>query len=304
MFLAKIAQKNMKESLDGWDKDSKDFIPNSFSGRIALTDRFLTIYNRPTRKRQLYIKPDEPMPDSGVFRHPSSGDIYMIGQERQDARYDVEGGNTYVKLVMCHLVTPKFEGSSGLAKLWRRVPKGPANDPGWLVNELIEENYLDIEFRTSAAEVGVYDSKVENFYAWMPISVFTKQWDFLELNGMTYRVVDTFTDIGLRGLRLDRESDPRIDVTITTTEERKYNKELHRYEGGSSTFNITVIIPEQQEFAHWGSSNSSTIQVVVESDHIGFVPKEDMIITYEGRERVIRRVSTDANLQQYRMYCE
>ena len=75
----------------------------------------------------------------------SSGDVYIIGQERQDARFDVTDGDTYIKMAMVHLVTPKIDGSSGLAVQTRKVPIGPAGNPGWLVDVVLAEDFLDGE---------------------------------------------------------------------------------------------------------------------------------------------------------------
>lgn len=304
MFLKAIAQKHMRESFDSYDAATKTFTPRAFEGRIDLTDRFLSIYNRPTRKRQLFTKPETVLPDSYVFRHRGTGDIYILGQVRQDARYDVDNGDPYVSISMLHLVTPEALGSSGLAVHTRRVIKGPPENPGWLVEEVLNENYLDIEFRTSSAEEGVYDSKVENFYAWTPITVLAAQWDFFTLSGIKYRVVDTFTDIGMRGLRLDREPDPRVDVVIFK-KTRVYDRVTHTYVTTNEPFNVTAIVPENTDLAAWDDSNStSIISLVIDFPNIGFVPQPNQEIEYQDRIRVVKSVVTQAGEKQYRINCE
>jgi hypothetical protein len=304
MFLAKIAQKNMKEVFSGYDRATKTFVERAFEGRIDLTDRFLSIYNRPTRKRQLYVSPSENLPDSYVFKHPSSGDVYILGQERQDARHDVERGSTYVKMIMCHVVTPKLDGSSGLAKQMRKVPQGPPENPGWLVEEEVTETFMDIEFRTSSAEQGSYDIKIENFYAWTPITVDADQQDFFLLNGINYRVVDTFTDLGMRGLRLDRETDNRVDFVITVSE-KVYDLETHKTNTVKTSYNVTGIIPDNTDVSKWGDARAaSSIDIVIEEAHIGFPPKPNMTVQYQGLSRIVKNVTTQAGEKQYRLVCE
>lgn len=293
----------MHERFHGYDSITEEFQDNSFSGRIDLTDRFLSIYNRPTRKRQLFVKPDEPLPESGVFKHPSTGEVYILGSGRKDARYDVEDGNPYVMLCMIHLVTETQNGGSGKSEQYRKLPQGPAEDPGWLVNTKISDTFMDVEFRTNSSEAGLYDSKIANFYAWVPLITEVKQWDFLVLNGINYRVVDHFTDMGMRGLRLDQEADPRVDLVVTVNK-RVYDQEEHAFINQKTPYNVTGIIPDNQELASWGTNNSSSIQVVIEKDHIGFKPLPDMFVTFEGRERRIKSVDTQAGEKQYRLYCE
>lgn len=304
MFLKAIAQRHMRESFDSYDSVTKTFTPKAFEGRIGLTDRFLSIYNRPTRKRQLFTKPGATLPESYVIRHRGTGDVYILGQVRQDARYDVDDGDPYVSISMLHLVTPEALGSSGVAIHTRKVIKGTAEDPGWLVEEEISENYLDIEFRTSSSEEGVYDSKIENFYAWTPITVVAKQWDFFTLNDTKYRVVDTFTDIGMRGLRLDREPDPRVNVTIYKTT-RVYDRVTHEYVTTKAPFNVTAIVPENTDLAAWDDSNSKTsITLAIDFPNIGFTPEPNQDVEYQGRTRIIKSVATQAGEKQYRVTCE
>lgn len=304
MFLNEIAKKNMHERLDGYNSTTKTFEPNSFQGRIDPTDRFLSIYNRPTRKRQLFTEPHTPLPQSNVFKHQTTGDIYILGQTRQDTRYDVLDGQPYVSISMLHLVTPNALGSSGKAIQVRKETQGPPENPGWMVAVDLGETYLDIEFRTSSSEAGVHDSKIENFYAWTPINVIAEQWDFFELNGIQYRVVDTFTDIGMRGLRLDRESDPRVDVVIQV-QDRTYNDTTHEWESVTQDFNVTAIVPEATNLASWVDTSASS-QIVLAIDHknIGFTPKINQSILYQGVKRLIKKVSTQAGEKQFQVTCE
>lgn len=304
MFLKAIAQRHMREQFSAYDAEAETFVPNSFEGRIDLTDRFLSIYNRPTRKRQLFTRPEEKLPDSYVFQHAGSGDIYILGQTRQDARYDVDDGNPYVSISMLHLVTPNALGSSGLAVHTRKEVQGPADDPGWMVEVDVSKTFLDIEFRTSSSEEGVYDSKVENFYAWAPITVVAQQWDFFDLSGIKYRVVDTFTDIGMRGLRLDRENDPRVDVIIHT-KVRVYDETVHHFVTTNRPYNVTAIVPESVDIATWDDTTSTTqITLAIDFQNIGFVPEPNQFIEYQGRKRTIKTVATQAGEKQYRVTCE
>lgn len=304
MFLNAIAQRYMTEKFDGYDQPSNSFLPNTFQGRIDLTDRFLSIYNRPTRKRQLFVKPEENLPESMVFRHPKTGDVYIIGQGRKDARGDIDDGNPYVMLCMLHLVNENSMGSSGVCTQTRRIVEGPADDPGWLVDVVISRPYLDMEFRTNTSEAGMYESKVANYYAWMPLITEVKQWDVLTLHGEKYRVVDSFTDMGMRGLRLDKEADPRVDLVIHTSK-RTYNKVTHEYEEVKRDYNVTGIVPDNTEMATWaGDRESSQISVIFEFDHIGFKPEPNTKISFQGRVRTIKSVITQAGEKQYKVICE
>ena len=230
----------------------------------------------------------------------------MIGQGRMDARDDVDGGKAYVDMYMLHLCTPIAGGTSGLAVQTRKVPKGPPENPGWLVEEVVSETFIDMEFRTSSAEEGVYDTKTENFYAWTPILVEAEQQDFFELNGTKYRVVDTFTDAGFRGLRLDREPDNRVDFIIRVSRGKLYNPDTFKMEEVVEDFEVTGTVRSKTELALWRTEGRTApqIEVIVEESHIGFIPKPNMVILYQGLERVVRDVTTQAGERQYTLICE
>lgn len=300
MFIDKIAQENLTEPMEAWDETLQAFVPGSFLGRIDLADRFLSNFNKPLRRRMLYTRPGTQFPQSFTFRHPGSGDIYLIGQGRQDAA----AGNPYIQLNVCHLVTDVPGGSSGLATLYRRAPSGPPENPGWLVEHEVKKAFMDIEFRTSAKEADTYEIVVENYYAFLPRHIRCEEWDFLELQGKRYRVVDVFADSGMSGLRVDEEVDPRINFVLHKPGTRTYNRTTHEYEVTSTSFNVTGVPVKYHEFPTWSSESVSYIDVFIDREHIGFRPEAGQFLEFEGRKREIKQVSTQPGERQYRLRCE
>lgn len=302
MFLAEIAQRHMNEDFIGWDKDTHEFNVEPFTGRLGPTDRFLSIYNRPVRKRQLQVRPETELPSSGVCFHPATKEVYLLGSRRQDARGDVDGGSPYVEIVMAHLVTGTPGGSSGLAVHTRKQPVGPADDPGWLEEVEIQKTYLDMEFRTSSAEAGLVDTKIENFYAWASLIVEVNQDDTFHLEGITYRVVDSFTDMGLRGMRLDRMPDTRVNFVITRKQEPYFDRSINAFVSSDRDYNVTGKVTDDYNIAHWVSNDN--IKVVIDRDHIGFTPTEGLVISYQGRQRAVESVYTQDGERQFTLVCK
>lgn len=308
MHLNKIAQKNMHEKFEVWDRETQTFSRRGFEGRVHLMDRFLSIYNRPLRKRQLFVKPGTRLPESRVFRHPKSGCVYLIGQGRQDAASNVDSGDTYVSMYMCHEVTPEPGSSSGLASYFRRGPKGPLTDPGWLVEEELEPVFIDMEFRTSSTDTAAYDHKIESLFCWAPLWLEAKAWDFIELWGERYRVVDTYVEAGLRGLRIDREKDVRVDFTIQRNQQ-VFDPVGRKWTDNIEEFNVTGVIVDTSDLANWRGVfrediPSSNAVVAVNYDHIGFTPEVGMRLNLGGRVREIKEVHAQAGDKQYKMVVE
>lgn len=300
MHLSKIAAKRITGVMEAWDESTETFVPAAFLGRIDLTDRFLSNFNKPLRRRMLFSEPETVFPVSRTFRHPGTKDVYVLGQTRGDA----QSGEHYLNLTVCQLVTDTPYGSSGLAVITRRAPAGPADNPGWLVPQELGKAFIDLEFRTSANEPDMYETKVENYFAFLPSHWDLQPWDFLELHGIRYRVVDTFADSGFSGLRVDREPDTRIDFVLHTQGARVYDPATHRYVTTPSTYQVTGVMLKYHEFSTWRSDTEDYIDVSIEVDHIGFRPDANtMALEFEGRKRTITQVSTQPGERQYRLRC-
>lgn len=303
MFLGRIAQKFMREQFLPWDASAADFdTENPFEGRLAPVDRFLSIYNRPTRMRQLFIKPGTQLPASLVFKHATTGDIYAAGEDRSDTRFNVDCGDPYVTIVMAHEVTPNGQGTTGMATHYRRSPTGPASEPGWYVKRKVADVYVDLEYRTNAAQEGVYDARVSDFYAWAPICSQVNELDTFELDGREYRVTDVYTDMGFLGMKLRQEPDPRVDLYVITSE-RAYNDATHQFEGVETKHPVTAIVSGQREQAVWDKLPNA-IEVVIDVDAIGFAPKGGMKVEIDGIVRMVKNAYTSVGKKQYTLVCE
>jgi len=300
MFLKEIALRKAHEQMEAWDPISETFIPAAFQARIDLTDRFLSNFNKPTRRRMLFADNEVVFPESRTFRHPGTKDVYLLGITRQDALE----GNPYLGLTICQLVTDVPGGSSGLATVTRRVPLGPADNPGWLVDTVVAKAFIDLEFRTSANEPDTTDVKIENFYAYLPINVVCQAWDFVELHGNRYRVVDTFSDSGLSGLRIDDEEDTRIDMVMKVSD-RVYDKTSDTYINGQQSYNVTGVMENYHDYALWNNESQPYIDVYFEAEHLPFEPPANKTkIMVEGRERTVESVHTQPGRRQYKLRCK
>lgn len=301
MHLKKIAEKYVTEPLQGWDVDTQEFDGPEFDGRIDLTDRFLSNFNKPLRRRMLFSSPETELPESLTFRHPGTQDVYILGQTRGDAR----GGKHYLNLTVCQLATDSPFGSSGLCQIYRKVAEGPADNPGWLVEQKIANCFIDLEFRTSANEAGVYEGKVENYFAFIPRNIQVKEWDFIELHGRKYRVVDVFADSGFSGLRVDKEVDRRVNFVAHLESQRVYDNVNHRWVTTPVEYNVTGILTNDREFSTWGSDSEPYIDVAIEAENIGFDPHPNKLsLELNGRRRVVTMVTRPPGDPQYTLRCK
>lgn len=298
MFLKAIALEHANEPMEAWDPVTETFIPGSFMARIDLTDRFLSNFNKPTRRRMLFADNLTVFPESRTFRHPGTKDVYLLGTTRQDAL----GGNPYLGLTILQLVTDVPGGSAGLATLTRKVPTGPPSDPGWLVDTEYAKAYIDTEFLTSTDEVGTTDLRVERYNAYLPITVQPVEWDFVTLHNVKYRVLDTFADSGFFALRIDHEEDFRSNFKLGIAGQRVRNKTTQEWEFQEMVYNVTGVMESANDVALWTKESESVYTVYFENNHLPTpfdTVKKGMWLELDGVRKAVKSVQTQSGERQY-----
>jgi len=300
MFLKRIALNWANEPIEAWDPVTETWVPDALRARIDLMDRFLSNFNKPTRRRMLFSDNLTVFPDSLTIRHPDTKDVYIIGSTRQDAR----AGKAYVNMTILQLATDVPGGASGLGTYTRKVALGPADDPGWLVDTQLAKAFTDIEFRNSSDENDSEDLKIENFLIYAPLTLELKAWDYMELKGKRYRLVDAFVDSGFTSGRVDEERDTRINFYLDVQGNSVYDRTLKEWIDSPRRYEVTGVMVRQEGFALWSSEAEDYIDVYFEEKNIGFEPLPNvMSLVYNGRSRVIRHVSTQAGTRQWILRC-
>jgi hypothetical protein len=298
MNLKKIALKHANEPMEAWDPATESWVPAAFLARIDLTDRFLSNFNKPTRRRMLFADNETVFPDSRTFRHPGTHDVYILGTTRQDAL----GGKSYLGLTICQLVTDLPGGSAGLATITRKVVHGPPDNPGWLVDTEFAKAWIDTEFLTSTDEVETTDLRIERYNAYLPLNVQPQEWDFITLHGTKYRVLDTFADSGFFALRIDHEEDFRTDFVLHVGGERVMDRVTRKYTNSETSYNVTGVTEKVSDVAIWTTDSDKYITVYFEREHLPFgldITGKDVWLELKGVRRAVKSVQTQAGERQY-----
>ena len=304
MHLKKIALKRANEPMDAWDPATESWVSEAFLCRVDLTDRFLSNFNRPTRMRMMQHDDQLTLPASMTVRHPGSHDVYVLGTTRKDAR----GGKTYLGMTLMRLTSDVPGGSAGLATVTRKAPAGPVSDPGWLVDKVVGKFWIDLEFLSSSEERQATDLRVERYNAFAALSADIKDWDFITLHGESHRVLDTFVDSGLFGLRLDQERDTRKDFVLTVSGTRTMNHSTHQWDSTPElSFNVTGVIEHEIDVATWAKETNEVITVYFEADHLPNplpgVTGREMWLELNGKRRVVKEMETQPGQRQWQLRC-
>ena len=304
MHLKKIALKHVNEAIEVWDPETESWICGTLKARIDITDRFLSNFNRPTRMRMMQHDDQAVLPASQTIRHPGTHDVYITGTTRKDARR----GQPYVALTLLRLVTEVPGGSAGLATVTRKAPAGPVSDPGWAVETEVAKTWIDLEFLSSSEERQATDLRIERYNAFAALSADIKDWDFIALAGVKHRVLDTFVDSGLYGLRLDQEEDTRRDFVLTVAGTRTMNRTTHEWDSTPElSFNVTGVIDHEMDVAMWASSTNEVITVHFDAAYLPapmpILTGTEMWLTINGKRRVVKEMETQPGQRQWQLRC-
>lgn len=300
MFLKEVALNWTNEPMEAWDQETETWVPDSFVARIDLTDRFLSNFNKPTRRRMLFADNLVTFPESRTFRHPGTKEVYLLGTTRQDAL----AGNPYLGLTICQLVTETPGGTSGYATITRKVPMGPPENPGWLVQTEFAKCFVDTEFLTSNEETDTTDLRIERYTAYLPITVQPREWDFLQLHGVNYRILDTFADSGFFALRMDHEGDYRTDFVLHVAGKRVMDRTTNQYVNTSAQYNVTGTIEKASDVALWATDSEHYITINFDRDHLPFglaLTGQDMWLEFNGVKRAVKSAMTQSGERQYQV---
>lgn len=288
MFLRAVANHYLDEVFELLDPVTREWL-KPLSGRLETTDRFLSNFNRPTRKRMLYIDFDEDLEAYDVVRHKMTGEIYLLGVERRDQ----QAGKPTVQLLICHLATPGK--SAGLATVQRSTVVGTGDDLGWV--EMVEggEAYVDLELRTTSVEPGSKETEVGRYYCFSEAQKDFFPGDRLELNGVPYVVDDAAYDSGFRMLRLTARDVHWVNSVFTWQgAERIYNRDTGQFESQTFTRNVSGLwVSDSNSYEGFSHPGTDSTSFRVQKAHIGFTPMPGMKIDIEGREWTIMAVGQE-----------
>lgn len=300
MFLEQQSYRWIGESVQAFDPATGAFTPLDFAVRVSVTDQFLSNFNRPLRRRMIHYPLDSAVPESLTIRVDNTGDVYLLGQAREDSDFT----GAYHVMAVGHLVTDEGPGSSsGLATHHRYTVDGPADDPGWATQKQIGQTYMDLEFRSSLNEADITESRIESFVAFFPRTLEMEVHDTFSFKGKEYRVTDIYADSGFLMARVNEEPNYYVDLVIKAQGERDYDEEQLRWVTTNREYNVTAHLTSEHDYLTWASDADDTLNLSVDERHIGFRPKAGMEVVWEGRSRTVRHVYYYRGERQYKLRC-
>jgi len=265
-------------------------------------DRFLSIYNRPVRRRQISHEPGAIFPSTGVVRNPADGAVYILGADRTDT----DGSLTIETLTTLHEV-----GQTGTVTRRQLSATATPEDPGWLDQVQVGEFYFDSELRTVTEESEQAGEFVGKYFTFTNCSDLQPN-DVLTIGQDSYIVEAPYKDAGFNSARVAKLKDCRQDVVINK-QQSTAGVTSSKYDPHNPTASSTSTDPEPFNVTAWiGSSMSEPatamtaadeLRVFIDKTAIGFRPTASHSVVVDGVEWSVEDVKYSHQFEQYRLDC-
>ncbi|MGD2065547.1 MAG: hypothetical protein PVI43_00070 [Candidatus Bathyarchaeota archaeon] len=293
MDLRRVAAKFEHTEFEGYDEDTQTWDTEALTGKVFPVDRFLSNFHRPTRRRMLGLAPGTVLPDSSTIKVPETGEIFMIGEVRQDAR----NGAAYDSVGILHR-------AETTCTVNRKAPAGPTDNPGHLVNSEIGHHYVDIELRALQEQEEAEEEFEGHYFIVLPPHADIEEWDQITISSDNYFIKSSYIDSGFKFARADKREDPRVDFTYHRREDTSaYNASTGVVTDGLVGYDVTGFSMREGILkTDFSLPKQADITIIVRQDHIGFAPVSEDEFTWKSVKYRVSRVELDFLQQQYKIH--
>jgi hypothetical protein len=278
--------------------DAYNFVGSSwnlaaFKGKLDLANPKVSLMNKGTRQRMLYVSPGQE-PTSSVIRHAPTAQIFLVGTQSKD---DYKGA--YLRdVIALHLV-------QNTAVLHRRAPVGPSNDPGFAVDAVIENTFADYEFRSDNEDQQNQINQWGSFNLFLPSSSSVREHDTLVIEGRTFYIFDVYNDSGTRGAHATDRPDDRVNFVYTVLTNTSYDPAQLKPVQTTTPYNVTgEITPYTQQQDSNEVINKTKIKVMIKVAWIGVVPKLNDLVTYLGQDYRVTKIAQNKLQDEWHLVAE
>jgi len=239
--------------------------------------------------RLLVTSSDTEIPTSKVVKNDSTGVVSILG--RVEYQCVAENGTPYTVMTVS-------KEANCIATVTRKVFSGT----GWLQNSTVCTTYGLIEHLSDSEDE--FKKVTQGYRVTLPESVELQEWDFLTINGTSYRVISSYVSDGFRIASLSKEEDLRIDFTFKQAA-KVFNSVKKEFETVNATAYATGLLSSSSELSYWVPSNKNSIEITVDCNYLSIEPKADLTsVTYNGVSKVVKSVSKSYGGKLYVLRCE
>lgn len=274
---------------DSYDAAAQEWSLRSFKGQLKKADTFVSIWNRPTRKRMLYTQPGQEPPTS-VIRVNGTSQVLLVGTNHPD----FTARNHYRNVQTLH----EARGLASITRLDRYTT------PGTIVERRSQGSvYADFELRSVEEDLSRNVNHYGHYFAFMPKDASVKKHDVLSYDGKDYFVIDLYSDSGFLSARVEQRQDERLILSYTQVNSNTYN---HNTQSVTDSTTAHTVVARAATVRKDQLPNSDIL-----SNHLrllldpyftpGLVPKPNDKVTVSGQVYTVESVRAEPNNTEFEL---
>lgn len=289
MDIVRAARAFDKQVFDEYNYTTSSWELATFTGQYKLADVFLSIYNRPGRKRMLYCAPDQ-LPTKTVIRVPSTGEIFMVGNVQQDSYQNT----AYRAVVGLH------HSAVGPASVSRLTPAVTLGIKGWATSSLVRNTFADAEMRSVNERQDEELVNYGHYFLFLPSDEDLRRHDTVTIGSQVFYVLETYIDSGIIYARATIRPEERVNFVYTSVTSESHNVSTQVTSETTVTYNTTgKVVPLAAEDIPNSEVLSQWLRLMVLDSFISYTPKVNDRVTYLGEVFTIQKVERDSILDEW-----
>lgn len=269
-----------RQEFDHYDFATSAWVLASFVGQLKVADTFVSIWNRPTRKRMLYTAP-EIVILSSVIRMSTTQEVLLVGSAQSDSF----NNQVYKEVRGLHAVS-----ETGTLQRW-------INDPP-ISRQIIEPVFFDIELRSVNENIDKDYQQNGHFFGFFQSSSTAKKHDVVidSLNNEFF-IVETYKDSGFLAARLIKMSDDRVVLTYRKETGQTYNPATQQVTPTYADFEVLGrVFPYENKDRDNSEIPTDYVSIQLDSEFVTFEIDPNDLIVNGSKSYVVSSVTEDSSL--------
>lgn len=289
MDIVRAARAFDKQVFDEYNFATSSWELETFTAQYKLADVFLSIYNRPGRKRMLYCAPDQ-IPTKSVVRVPSTAEIFLVGNVQLDSY-----ANT-----MYRAVIGLHHAAVGPASVSRMTPSVSAGIKGWATSTLVRNTFADAEMRSVNERQDEELTNYGHYFLFLPSDENLQRHDTVTIGSKVFYVLETYVDSGIIYARATIRPEERVNFVYTSVTGESHDVATQTTTETTVTYNTTgKVVPLAAEDIPNTEVLSQWIRLMVLDSFISYTPAVNDRVSYGGLRYTVQKVERDSILDEW-----
>jgi hypothetical protein len=281
-----------------WWNPTADQFQGCFLARTRRIDNFVSLWHRSSRREHIYIRPDACYENTGVFRHDTNSEIYLVSETEEADGW--QGGSPYSKMVRAHKVSGP---SGGKGQYYPVTVSGTGDNLGAVTVGPATTVYADTELRTVTNADDSVEIVTGEYLLAYSRNAFAAEGDFFYHLDQWYRVLEPYYDSGYHYCRAANQEPAFVTATFALSTTSTFNPTTGTFSAGTATTREVSVLIGNTLIDGRPSDNDLAEQLTlyVYLRHIGFTPAVGMTLSLLSKAYKVIKVSKHYENKQYEL---